>query len=583
MKDMPRRRWAALALGLCLTAGLTVLPVGAMGDSGTTVSWGNNHALALKTDGTLWAWGSNVQGQLGTGQAGGTESKPVRVLTQVRYISAGGAYSLALKTDGTLWAWGENCCGQLGIGKGGGLSDSFDAGVDQATPVKVMDQVVSVSAGANHAVAVRSDGTLWAWGDNTWGQLGTGTSGGSSAQFDAGVDENRPVQVLTGVSVAYAGSNRTMAIKTDGTLWAWGGSLLGDGTAQGRLQPVQVLTGVKMASLGSSHTLAVKTDGTLWGWGSNFLGQMGKGSATDTPYLSPVKILDNVTWASAEERYSLAVKADGTLWTWGDMMWGTSQSDNVITESDCIPTKWMDGVALASAGATRAAAVKTDGGLWTWGSGRQGELGDGKSAAAGSTYYNMTPTRVLSGVSTAPDQVTPSDPANIPSSWAQNRVEQAIAAGIVPASLQGKYTQAITREEFCALGVALYETATGTTIAGRQKFQDTQNVNVEKLASLGVVSGVGNGNFAPRQKLTREQAAAMLSKLAQAMGKPLPAYGATFGDRSKMSSWAVAAVGQVQGAGIMSGTGGNLFSPAASYTREQSIVTMQRLLEWMGQ
>ena len=581
MKDKPRKRWAALALGLCLTAGLTVLPAGALGDSGGSVSWGASHALALKSDGTLWAWGSNVQGQLGAGQTGGMESRPVRVLTQVRYVSAGGAFSLALKTDGTLWAWGENSCGQLGTGKSGGLADSFDAGVDQAGPVQVLSQVVSVSAGTSHAVAVRSDGTLWAWGDNTWGQLGTGKSGGSSAQFDAGVDESRPVQVLTGVSAAYAGSNRTLALKSDGTLWAWGGGILGDGTAQGRLQPVQVLDGVKMASLGSSHTLAVKTDGTLWGWGSNFLGQMGKGSATDAPYLSPVKILDNVAWVSAEERYSLAVKTDGTLWTWGDMMWGTAQSDNVITESDCIPTKWMDGVALASAGATRAAAVKADGTLWTWGSGRQGELGDGKSAAAGSTYYNMTPTRVLTGASTTPGQVTPADPADIPSSWAQSRVEQAVTAGIVPASLQGKYARAITREEFCALGVALYETVTGAPIPGRQKFQDTQNVNVEKLASLGVVSGVGDGKFAPGQKLKREQAAAMLSKLAQAMGKPLPAHETTFGDRSKLSAWAVAAVGQVQGAGIMSGTGGNLFSPAASYTREQSIVTMERLLEWV--
>lgn len=583
MKHIPWKHWSALALALCLTLGLTVLPSAALGDSGATVSWGSNHGLALKGDGSLWAWGSNTQGQLGTGKAAGTQSRPVKVLDKVKYVSAGGAFSLALKTDGTLWAWGENSCGQLGIGTSGGLGDSFDSAVDRASPVQVLDKVVSMSAGTNHAVAVRSDGTLWAWGDNTWGQLGTGKSGGTATTLDVGIDESRPVQVLSGVSLAYAGTNRTLAIKTDGTLWAWGGGLLGDGTSQGRVQPVQVLSEVKMASLGSSHTLVVKTDGTLRGWGSNFLGQMGKGSATDTPYLSPVKIMDNVTWASAEERYSLAVKADGTLWTWGDMMWGTAQSDNVITESDCIPLKLLDQVALASAGATRAAAIQTDGSLLTWGAGHKGELGDGKSAAAGSTYYNMTPTRIMTGASTTPGQVTPSDPEDIPSSWAQGRVEQAITAGIVPAALQGNYARAITREEFCALGVALYETVTGAPIAGRQKFQDTQNGNVEKLASLGVVSGVGDEKFAPQQKLTREQAAAMLSKLAQAMGKPLPAYSSTFGDRSKMSSWAVAAVGQVQGAGIMSGTGGNLFSPAASYTREQSIVTMQRLLEWARQ
>ena len=130
--------------------------------------------------------------------------------------------------------------------------------------------------------------------------------------------------------------------------------------------------------------------------------------------------------------------------------------------------------------------------------------------------------------------------------------------------------------------MALYEKVTGAEIAGRQHFQDTADVNVEKLASLGVVSGVGGGRFAPDQPLTREQAAVMLAQLARAMGKPLDAYEATFGDRSKISSWALAAVGQVQGGGVMSGTGGNLFSPSGTYTREQSILTMQRLLERMG-
>ena len=582
MKRTAWKRWAARALCLCLLLGLTALPAGALGDSGGSVSWGASHALALKSDGTLWAWGDNTLGQLGTGTAGGSRSKPVQVLTQVRYVSAGSGFSLALKTDGTLWAWGDNSCGQLGTGKSGGSPDAFDAGIDQSAPVQVLDRVVSMSAGSRHAVAVRSDGTLWAWGDNTWGQLGTGKSSGGSYAFDQGIDEDSPVQVLTGVTAAAAGTGRTMAIKTDGTLWAWGSGMLGDGTTQGRTQPVQVLDQVTAVCLGGSHTLAIRSDHSLWGWGSNFLGQMGKGSATDSGYLTPVKLMDNVSWVSAEERFSLAVKSDGTLWIWGDMMWGTAQSDNVITESDCIPTQIMEGVAQAAAGAARAAAVKTDGTLWTWGAGHQGELGDGKTAPSGQTHYNMTPGQILSGVSTSPGKVVPTDPEDIPSSWASTRVERAISAGIVPGSLQGKYAQPITRGEFCALGVALYEKVTGTEIAGRQHFQDTADVNVEKLASLGVVSGVGGGRFAPDQPLTREQAAVMLAQLARAMGKPLDAYETTFGDRSKISSWALAAVGQVQGGGVMSGTGGNLFSPSGTYTREQSILTMQRLLERMG-
>lgn len=174
---------------------------------------------------------------------------------------------------------------------------------------------------------------------------------------------------------------------------------------------------------------------------------------------------------------------------------------------------------------------------------------------------------------------TASPAADRPSPWAQAQVDAAIAANIVPAALQGQYTQATTRAEFCALAVALYETVKGAEITGRQTFNDTVDVNVEKAAAIGVVSGVGGGSFAPGNKLTREQAATMLSRLAAAVGKPLAPQAPTFADNAAISSWAFDAVGQVQSAGIMDGVGGNTFAPADDYTREQSILTMNRLYE----
>ena len=175
---------------------------------------------------------------------------------------------------------------------------------------------------------------------------------------------------------------------------------------------------------------------------------------------------------------------------------------------------------------------------------------------------------------------TPVHPiAEVPSSWAAEFVSSAIADGLVPEGLQGKYTQAATRAEFCALAVALYETATGDEITGREQFDDTTDVNVEKMAYLAVVNGVGEKKFAPGEKLTREQAATMLSRLANAMGKPLDGQAATFADSDSASVWAAESIGQMQATGVMSGVGNNTFAPKSDYTREQSIITMTRLFE----
>ena len=175
---------------------------------------------------------------------------------------------------------------------------------------------------------------------------------------------------------------------------------------------------------------------------------------------------------------------------------------------------------------------------------------------------------------------SPAFAANMPSQWAANHVNAAIAQGLVPASLQSNYTQAATRAEFCALAVAVYEAVKGE-ITGRTTFTDTRDVNVEKAASAGIVNGVAPGRFDPAASLTREMAAAMLSNLANAAGQPLPQRSATFADNSSIAPWAFGSVGRVQAAGIMGGVAGNMFVPKQPYTREQSIVTAARLFDFL--
>jgi len=169
-----------------------------------------------------------------------------------------------------------------------------------------------------------------------------------------------------------------------------------------------------------------------------------------------------------------------------------------------------------------------------------------------------------------------------PSTWAESYVTAAIAAGLVPEALQSHHTQNITRAEFARLAVTLYEYITGEEIAGRVRFHDTRDINVERAAYIGVVTGVGDGNFAPERNLTREQAAVMLSRLAYILEQPLPAQAATFADNAQVSDWAADAVGQMQATGIMGGIGDNRFAPQGAYTREQSIITIMRLLEFLG-
>ena len=168
-----------------------------------------------------------------------------------------------------------------------------------------------------------------------------------------------------------------------------------------------------------------------------------------------------------------------------------------------------------------------------------------------------------------------------PSPWAEPDVSAAIAENLVPVSMQSNYTQATTRAEFCALAVAVYEAVTGKVIMTRRHFSDTKDVNVEKMASVGVVTGTDAASnlFSPNAQLTREQAAAMLSRLSDAIFHPFPVGAATFADSGNISPWAVESVGRVQTAGVMGGVGQNTFAPQGLYTREQSITTIMRTFD----
>jgi hypothetical protein len=176
---------------------------------------------------------------------------------------------------------------------------------------------------------------------------------------------------------------------------------------------------------------------------------------------------------------------------------------------------------------------------------------------------------------TAAPPVAPQAP-DAPSSWAQADITQAESLGLLPQAFQSGFQQPATRAEFAALAVAVYENLKGP-IEGRQTFGDTNDVNVQKAASVGIVTGVGNNMFNPGGNLTRQEAAVMLARLSSVVGHPLPGAAPAFADNDRISGWAAASVGAVQEAGIMSGVSGNAFDPQGTYTREMSVVTAMRL------
>jgi len=359
------------------------------------VASASRYAAAIRSNGTLWAWGGNADGQLGNGTYLDQPS-PGQVGTATNWtsVATGFSFMLAVRADGTLWAWGDNTYGQLGTG--------YNSSSSQTSPVRVGTATtwLSVAAGDHHALALRADGTLWAWGDNQYGQAGTGTS---TTQLLLTPTQVGTATTWTSVS---AGSNHTLARRQDGTLWAWGynkNGQLGLNSAGARQPtPAQVGTATwASVSAGNSHTLAVRQDGTLWAWGYNKNGQLGTGDTNDQ--IAPVQVGTATTWSSASGgwSHSLALRQDGTLWSWGDNQFGQLGAGSVVarlTPGQVGTATWQ----RLAAGTFFSAALRPDGTLWTWGENRFGKLGTGSLANSVPIYIPFGNTPLATPATQAP-------------------------------------------------------------------------------------------------------------------------------------------------------------------------------------
>ena len=343
----------------------------------------------------LFTWGNNNDGELGQNDIV-LRSSPVQVgsSTDWNVVNSADASMAGVKTNGTLWTWGRNQFGELG--------QNLDSSVKRSSPTQVgaLTTWSSLGAAKQSIYAIKTDGTLWAWGYNNYGQLGQNNKTNVSSPVQVG-------SLTNWAKVSPYAQDNALFIKTDGTLWALGYNFygqLGDNSIIARSSPVQIGADTNWSQVATDEsTIALKTNGTIWAWGNNSHGQLGQNDTIRRS--SPVQVGALTTWtyvATALET-TFALKTDGTLWAWGwanDGVLGNNDANTSYSSPIQIGalTNWSK---IAAAGSGTAGAVKTDGTIWMWGSNYFGNLGQNN------VILRSSPVQVGTGSSWSSISVSP--------------------------------------------------------------------------------------------------------------------------------------------------------------------------------
>jgi alpha-tubulin suppressor-like RCC1 family protein len=367
-----------------LLCAATILSITGEAQSVTKITARGLHSLFLKSDGSLWAVGDNGNGQLGDGSTDNgnyNTNRPEQIVaTNITAIAAGFYHSLFLKIGGSLWAMGDNFYGELGDG-------TFN---NTNRPEQIVaTNVTAIAAGDFHSLFLKNDGSLWAMGNNGNGQLGDGTN--DNGNFYT----NRSEQIVaTNVTAIAAGGNHSLFLKSDGGLWAMGDNGyggLGDGTFNSTNRPEQIVaTNVTAIAAGYDHSLFLKSDGSLWVMGYNTDGQLGDGSFNNTNRPEQI-VATNVTAIAAGEYHSLFLKNDGSLWAMGNNSAG-QLGDGTYNNTNRPEQIVAGNVTAIAAGFGHSLFIKSDGSLWAMGDNANGQLGDG-------TFINTNrPEQIVAGI-----------------------------------------------------------------------------------------------------------------------------------------------------------------------------------------
>lgn len=343
-------------------------------NNANVIDAGRDHFIVLKEDGSLWGWGGQDYGQLGTQSVIGSASPvldpmPIQKadgnrLLNIKAIAAGSQHTVALDDRGRVWTWGRNNSGQLG--------DVARTSIDKNPQyVELPKKIIAIAAGDQHTLAVDIEGNVWAWGRNVYGQLGRNSTDSDNAVpklVQASAENNSSFTEIVAVA---GGLEHSVALKSDGTVFSWGRNTygqLGNGetlSINEKALEVPGISHITEIAAGDNHTVALKQDQTtVWAWGTNRLGQLGDGGREEK--LTPVQVqgMNEVTKIATGDNHTIAVKQDGSVWMWGKNTSGTQSS-----RTTPIQIKGMDdAVAVGGGGYSDSftLAVKTDGTVWKW-------------------------------------------------------------------------------------------------------------------------------------------------------------------------------------------------------------------------
>lgn len=365
------------------------------------VAGGFYHSAVLMSNGTVFTWGQNVQGQVGNAtfaKSSTLKSFPSQALiTDVVQISIGDeeTTTLALKKDGTAWIWGYLSS----------AVNSKDKAYQSYEPVQIpnLTGLTQVSAGLGFGIALKSDGTVWSWGTGSQGQLGDGTTpSGQIANYTP-----RQVSGLAGMKLVRACKAHALAIKSDGTVWAWGDNnigQLGQDTRQADRSTAVQVVGISDATdltCGPNFSAAVRSDGTVFVWGNNINYQYGNGTQADTPGYAPTQVpgLSGVKQIAGAQSTLLALKTDGSVWAWGTNNRGQTGTGKATTSDSNVkvPTQvsGLSGITHVARGYHHSLAVRNDGAVLAWGWNDNGQLGDNQPSEGNADLIRYTAVQPL--------------------------------------------------------------------------------------------------------------------------------------------------------------------------------------------